>query len=63
MKRRGTKDMKVGRTDFILSEPEATVDGVLDNSPSDWLSLREFHEIVSNSSEYVGVYVVITSDH
>ena len=42
------EDTKVERVDFILSEPEATVNGVLDNSPSDWLSLRVGHGVVSH---------------
>ena len=42
------KDIKLERVDFTLSEPEATLDGVLDNSPSDWLSLRVGHGVVSH---------------
>ena len=34
--------------DFILSEPKAIVNGVLDNSPMDWLSLREGDGVVSH---------------
>ena len=46
MKGLGTKHRKVERVDFILSEPEATVDS--NHSPSDWLSLREGDGVVSD---------------
>ena len=36
------------RVDFILSEPKAIVNGVLDNLPLDWLSLREGDGVVSH---------------
>ena len=44
MKGLGTKDRKVERVNFILSEPEATVDR--NHSPSDWLSLRRGDGVV-----------------
>ena len=34
--------------DFILSEPKAIVNAVLDNSPLDWLSLRQGDGVVSH---------------
>ena len=34
--------------DFVLSEPKAIVNAVLDNSPLDWLSLREGDGVVSH---------------
>ena len=46
MKRQETKDRKVERVDFTLSEPEATVDS--NHSPSDWLSLRKGDGVVSH---------------
>ena len=46
MKRRGKKDRKVERVNFILSEPEATVDS--NSSPLDWLSLRNGDGVVSH---------------
>ena len=46
MKRLGTKDRKVERVDFILSEPKATVDS--NSSPPDWLSLRDGDGVVSH---------------
>ena len=45
MKRQETKDRKIERIDFILSEPKATVDS--NNSPPDWLSLRKGDGVVS----------------
>ena len=36
------------RVDFILSEPKAIVNAVLDNSPLDWLSLRQGDGVVSH---------------
>ena len=46
MKRQGTKDRKVERVDFILSEPKATVDS--NSSPPDWLSVRRGDGVVSH---------------
>ena len=46
MKGLGTKDRKVERVNFILSEPKATVDS--NNSLPDWLSLRKGDGVVSH---------------
>ena len=42
------EDTKVERVDFILSEPKAIINAVLDNSSLDWLSLREGDGVVSH---------------
>ena len=52
-KRYQSEDTKVERVDFILSEPKAIVNGVLDNSSLDWLSLRQGDGVVSHYQIFI----------
>ena len=53
MKRYQREDTKVERVEFILSEPKAIVNAVLDNSPLDWLSLRKGDGVVSHYQIFI----------
>ena len=47
------KKQRMEKKEFILSEPKVVVNGTLDNSPSDWVSLRDGNGLVSNDMRFM----------
>ena len=44
---------RMEKKEFILSEPKVTVNETLDNSSSDWVSLRDGDGLVSNDMRFM----------
>ena len=47
------KNQRMEKKEFILSEPKVVVNGTLDNSPSDWVSLRDGNGLVGNDTRFM----------